>query len=110
MPDSLTPFEVDVATARSLLDRGEAGLIDVREPEEHAICRIAGSRLLPMREIPGTLDSLPRDRKLLVLCHHGGRSARVTQFLRTQGFDHVINVRGGIDAWARELDSSLARY
>ncbi len=110
MSDSLTPFEVDVATARSLLDRGEATLIDVREPEEHAICRITGSRLLPMRKIPGTLDSLPRDRKLLVLCHHGARSARVTQYLRAHGFDRASNVRGGIDAWAADLDPSLARY
>ncbi len=110
MPDSLPPIEVDVATARALLDANEATLLDVREPDEHAICRITGSRLLPMREIPGALASLPRDRKLLVLCHHGGRSARVTQYLRAHGFDRAINVRGGIDAWAADLDPSLARY
>lgn len=110
MPEALTPFEVDVATARSFLERGEATLIDVREPDEHAICQVSGSRLLPMSEIPAALDTLPRDQKLLVLCHHGGRSARVVQFLRAQGFNQAINVRGGIDAWANELDPTLARY
>ncbi|HQF39840.1 MAG TPA: rhodanese-like domain-containing protein [Opitutaceae bacterium] len=110
MPDSLPPIEVDVATAHALLEANEATLIDVREPDEHAICQIKGSRFLPMREIPGALASLPRDRKLLVLCHHGGRSAHVTQYLRAHGFDRAINVRGGIDAWATDLDPSLVRY
>jgi adenylyltransferase/sulfurtransferase len=105
-----TPAEVDVATARDLLSRGSTMLLDVREPHEHAICQVAGSRLLPMRQVPEALASLPRDRRLLVLCHHGGRSARVTQFLRANGFDLAINVRGGIDAWAAELDPSIQRY
>ena len=104
------PREVDVATARDLLARGEAELLDVREPYEHAICRIPGSRLLPMREVPAALDLLPRDRKLLILCHHGGRSARVAQLLRDEGFAQAIDVRGGIDAWAARLDPALPRY
>ncbi len=104
------PFEIDVATARAWLAAGDAALLDVREPHEHAICQIRGSRLLPMREVPASLDTLPRDRKLLVLCHHGARSARVTQFLRANGFARAINIRGGIDAWAAEIDSSLQRY
>lgn len=104
------PFEIDVATARDLLACGGAELLDVREPHEHAICRIAGSRLLPMRTVPGSLGTLPRDRQLLVLCHHGGRSARVTEFLRANGFARAINIGGGIDAWAAEIDPRLQRY
>lgn len=104
------PSEVDVATARDLLARGGAELLDVREPHEHAICQLAGSRLLPMRKVPASLETLPRDRRLLVLCHHGGRSARVAEFLRANGFARAINVRGGIDAWAAELDPELQRY
>ncbi|MFT3831533.1 MAG: molybdopterin-synthase adenylyltransferase MoeB [Opitutaceae bacterium] len=104
------PLEIDVATAGELLAGGEAELLDVREPHEHAICRIAGSRLLPMRSVPASLDTLPHDRRLLVLCHHGGRSARVTEFLRANGFARASNVRGGIDAWAAKLDPSLPRY
>ncbi len=114
--DPLSPFdgdtlpEVDVGTARAELAGGGALLLDVREPHEHALCRIAGSRLLPMRSVPDALATLPRDRRLFVLCHHGSRSARVTGFLRANGFARATNVRGGIDAWAAELDPSLPRY
>jgi adenylyltransferase/sulfurtransferase len=63
-----------------------------------------------MRQIPEQIATLPRDTPLLALCHHGGRSMRVTQFLRANGFTNVSNVAGGIDAWAGQIDPSLARY
>ena len=103
------PLEVDVTTAAQLLRRG-AILLDVREPAEFDICRIADSREIPMGQIPEQLATLPRDTPLLALCHHGGRSMRVTQFLRANGFTNVSNVAGGIDAWAVEIDPSVARY
>jgi adenylyltransferase/sulfurtransferase len=104
-----TPLEVDV-TAAAVQLRAGALLIDVREPHEVAICAIDGSRRIPMQQIPGQLEALPRDRLILVHCHHGGRSLRVTQYLRAQGFTQVSNVAGGIDAWAELIDPSLARY
>jgi len=104
-----TPLEVDVTVAAKLVREG-AVLLDVREPAEFEICRIAGSREIPMRQIPEQLATLPRDTPLLALCHHGGRSLRVTQFLRANGFMNVSNVAGGIDAWAGQIDPSLARY
>lgn len=104
-----TPLEIDVATAARLQREG-ALLLDVREPNEVATCAIAGSRPIPMRQIPESLDDLPRDRLILVQCHHGGRSLRVTQFLRANGFTQVSNVAGGIDAWAVEIDPTLTRY
>jgi len=104
-----TPIEVDVITAAQLVREG-AVLLDVREPVELAICRVAGSREIPMRQIPEQLDELPRDTLLLVLCHHGHRSMRVTQFLRANGFAKVSNVAGGIESWAGQIDPSLARY
>ncbi|MBI2496728.1 MAG: hypothetical protein HYV75_01955 [Opitutae bacterium] len=104
-----TPLEVDVATAAQLLRKG-ALLVDVREPDEVARCQVPGSRVIPMRQIPENTPALPRDRPILVLCHHGGRSRRVTQFLRANGFVNVTNVAGGIDAWAAEIDPALARY
>ncbi len=104
-----TPLEVDVTTAARLQQEG-ALLLDVREPIEVATCAIAGSRHIPMRQIPESLPDLPRDRLILVQCHHGGRSLRVTQFLRANGFEQVSNVAGGIDAWAEQIDPSLARY
>ena len=71
---------------------------------------VDGAESIPMQEIPARLASLPRDRHLLGLCHHGGRSLRVCQYLRAQGFPAVTNITGGIDAWAREIDPRLARY
>lgn len=104
-----TPPEIDVATAAQQLRAG-ALLLDVREPYEVATCAIPGSRHIPMRHIPEALGDLPQDRDILVLCHHGGRSLRVMQFLRANGFARVSNVAGGIDAWAQEIDPTLPRY
>lgn len=106
------PLELSVAEVKRLLDSAPdtAMLIDVREPYETEICRIAGAEHIPMRQIPEHLDAFPRDRHLLILCHSGGRSLRVTEFLRARGFSIVSNVAGGIDAWARELDPAMRRY
>jgi adenylyltransferase/sulfurtransferase len=103
------PLEIDVATAAQMLREG-AVLLDVREPFEVAICAVAGSRHIPMRRIPENLPDLPADRPILVLCHTGMRSLRVTQFLRANGFAQTANVGGGIDAWAEQIDPNLARY
>jgi sulfur-carrier protein adenylyltransferase/sulfurtransferase len=106
------PLELSVAEAKRLLDGAgdRALLIDVREPYETEICAIPGARHIPMQQIPEQLETLPREKHLLVLCHHGGRSRRVTEFLRSRGLAAVTNVDGGIDAWAAELDPALRRY
>ncbi|MDB6115776.1 MAG: moeZ 1 [Lacunisphaera sp.] len=104
-----TPIEIDVPAAAQMVRDG-ALLLDVREPFEVATCAVAGSRLIPMRQIPENLANLPKDRHILVMCHHGGRSLRVTQFLRANGFAQASNVTGGIDAWAGQIDPTLARY
>lgn len=106
------PLEISVEEAARLLHdgTGRARLIDVREPGEHALCRIEGALLIPMREIPAALPSLPRDKHLLIQCHHGSRSLRVTHWLRAQGMNSVSNIAGGIDAWSREIDPSIPRY
>lgn len=104
-----TPLEIDVATAARLQAEG-ALLLDVREASEVATCAIPGSQHIPMNQIPESLPDLPKDRLILVQCHHGGRSMRVTQFLRANGFTQVTNIAGGIDAWAVEIDPTLARY
>ena len=93
-----------------LRSAGITTLIDVREPWETEICRVAGAELIPMRRIPEHLTTLPKDRHLLIMCHHGGRSQNVTHFLRSHGFTAVSNVAGGISAWADEIDPSLPRY
>lgn len=108
MPKELPP-EVDVVTAAQMLRDG-ALLLDVREPFELALSTIAGSRHIPMRQIPGALGELPRDRPIIVLCHAGVRSMKVTGYLRANGYSLVSNIAGGIDAWAEQIDRSLARY
>lgn len=85
-------------------------LLDVREPHELATAAIAGSHHIPMREIPGRTSELPKDQEIVVMCHHGARSARVAGFLETQGFTNVINLDGGIDAWSKQIDPSVANY
>lgn len=104
------PLELPPEAAQRLLQQDSAAVLDVREPYETSICRLPGSLLIPMSEIPARLPHLPRDRPLLVLCHHGGRSLRVTQYLRSHGFDQAANIAGGIDLWARRIDPTLARY
>ena len=63
-----------------------------------------------MRQIPERASALPKDRHILVLCHHGARSRRVTDYLRANGFPAVTNIAGGINAWAEQIDPTMQRY
>ncbi len=111
MESGACPLEISVTEANRLLAQtGQVELIDVREPAERELCTIAGSTHIPMGQIPDQLTSLSRERHLLIHCHHGGRSMRVTQFLRAQGFARVSNVAGGIDAWAGQIDPTMKHY
>lgn len=101
--------EISVQEAAQEMAEG-ALLLDVREAYELGIVQVAGSRHVPMQEIPHRLDELPRDTPILCLCHHGGRSLRVATFLHERGFPDIANVRGGIDRWAAELDPAMRRY
>lgn len=103
------PFEVDVTEAHRLFQDG-AVLLDIREPFETGFCSIPGSLLLPLRQIPESIGVLPAETIILVLCHHGTRSARVTQYLRAQGLARAVNVAGGINAWSRQVDPSIPCY
>src|SRR5687767_10490404 len=106
------PVEIDVLSVKQMFDQGEKFmLLDCREPDEVAAARIEGSTHIPMREIPGRVAELKADAssRIVVHCHHGGRSLRVTQFLRQQGLPSVQNMNGGIDAWSQQVDSSVPR-
>ncbi|MFC5455913.1 molybdopterin-synthase adenylyltransferase MoeB [Prosthecobacter fluviatilis] len=85
-------------------------LLDVREPHEQSISRIDGAVLIPLGELGTRVAELPRDKRILVHCKSGGRSARAVSLLREQGFDNVWNISGGIIAWAREIDPTMAEY
>lgn len=107
------PAEIDVAAVDRLMQSGEPLLLlDCRQPEENALVRLPGSTLIPMQEIPARIEELApfRDRPVVVYCHHGVRSLRVAHWLRAQGFSQVQNMRGGIDAWALEIDPAMPRY
>lgn len=98
----------------SVQAQGQPILLDVREPFEVALARIAppGCQTvhIPMGVVPPRLNELDPRRPLACLCHHGGRSMQVAMFLKARGFEQVVNVQGGIDAWANEVDPSVARY
>ncbi|MEK7322106.1 MAG: rhodanese-like domain-containing protein [Pseudomonadota bacterium] len=85
-------------------------LLDVREPHEWAICRIEGSRHIPMNQIPEASAELDPAQETIVICHHGGRSARVAAYLTQSGFSNVLNLAGGVDAWAEEVDPAMPTY
>ncbi len=85
-------------------------LLDVREPWEYRIVHLEDSRLVPMREIPETAGELDQEQEIIVICHHGIRSRHVALYLENQGFSKVINLRGGIDAWARNTDRQMPTY
>jgi adenylyltransferase/sulfurtransferase len=85
-------------------------LVDVREPWEAAIASIDGSRLVPLGMLGQSFEHLDRDRPLVLYCHHGSRSARALDLLRRSGFTKATHLAGGIDAWATQVDPSLARY
>ena len=106
------PPEIDVRSVQQMLDAGERFvLLDCREPPEVATARIAGSIPIPMRDIPARIAELgDQAGRIVVHCHHGGRSMRVTQFLRQQGFEQTQNMAGGIDAWSLEVDPAVPRY
>jgi adenylyltransferase/sulfurtransferase len=108
-----TPLEMDCRSVKARLDAGEDFLfIDCREPDEYAVAHIANTTLIPMGQISGRVAELEpyRDSSIVVHCHHGGRSLRVTNWLRQQGFSKATNMSGGIDEWSQQVDSSVPRY
>ncbi len=105
-PTRMSPQEL-----RGRLDTAGAPLVlDVREPEELALARFPGAVEIPMSQIVSRVDELGRDAEIVVLCHHGVRSAQVAAFLADQGFARVANLVGGIDAWSSLVDPRVPRY
>jgi rhodanese-related sulfurtransferase len=108
------PWETDCRTVQDKLLAAASDflLIDCREPEEHAVARIAGAQLLPMSQLAGRLSELDAHRSSLIVvhCHHGGRSLKVAAWLREQGFARAQSLAGGIDRWSLEIDASVPRY
>lgn len=85
-------------------------LLDVRETWETEICTIDGSINVPLGTLPENIARLPQEEPLVVVCHHGARSMQAVMWLRAHGFKNAVNLRGGIDAWARTVDPAMATY
>jgi rhodanese-related sulfurtransferase len=102
--------EISGAELKRRLDRGVApAILDVREAWEHELCALPGARLIPLDELGARAGELDPAREVVVYCHHGQRSAAAVQWLRRQGIP-AVNLEGGIDAWALEVDPAVRRY
>jgi rhodanese-related sulfurtransferase len=103
--------EITVAELKRRHDAGEKlVLLDVREPDEVTTASIPWATAIPMMQIPARIDEIPHDVPVVVMCHHGGRSDRVAQFLAANGYDNAVNLDGGIDAWSVSVDPGVPRY
>ncbi len=85
-------------------------LLDVREPWEWDVCHLPGAILIPMGELPARLQELNKAAETVVICHHGVRSYHAARYLETVGFGDVVNLSGGVAAWADEVDPVMPRY
>lgn len=108
------PLEISVGEVKAMLDAGDDFLLlDCREESEYAIVKIADTELLPMSQIQARVGELMdhRDKRVVIHCHHGGRSAQVATWLReSHGFSQAQSMAGGVDSWAVEIEPGLPRY
>jgi adenylyltransferase/sulfurtransferase len=110
-PPAASDWEITVEELKGRLDRNDKlFILDVRNPEEFQICRIPGSTLLPLPELPQRFKELNQDQEMVIHCKSGMRSLKATNFLRQQGFRNVKNLKGGILAWADRIDPSVPKY
>lgn len=103
---TITPLELDERRKRG----EQLELIDVRERIEYEMARVEGARLLPLSQFQMWSETLDPEAEIVVMCHHGIRSAQVCSFLARQGFKKLSNLAGGIDRWSHEVDSSVPLY
>lgn len=101
---------ISVHQLKEKIEKGEkVFLLDVREPYEYKVANLNG-HLIPLGQLADRVHELDPERATVVYCHHGNRSAFAVQFLKNQGFENVLNLAGGIDAWSEEVDPKLTRY
>ena len=99
-----------LALAERLKAKENMAILDVREDWETERCKIQGSLHIALNELPQRVQELSKDVPLVVLCHHGMRSLRAVIWLRGQGYDNAVNLEGGIDGWARQVDRGMGTY
>lgn len=102
---------ISATELKALMDKKkDVVLLDVREETEFKICRIPGAKLIPLGQLPEFFSQLDPAKEMVVHCHHGGRSRKAIQFLKTKGFAKLTNLDGGIDAWSEHVDAAVPRY
>jgi len=103
--------EITVQELKKLIySNADFQLIDVREPHEYDICNINGE-LIPQAEIPHNVDKISRDKQVVIHCRSGARSGNMVNWLeKNQGFTNLYNLKGGILAWADQIDPSMTKY
>lgn len=107
----MTIRQVRASDVAERLKRGDAlVLLDVREPDELALCRIDGARHIPLGDLPQRFSQLDPEHEIIVFCHHGKRSLMAANFLHQQGYPNVASMTGGIEAWSLEVDPRVPRY
>jgi len=102
-------MEVEVLELKKMLKSNEVVLLDVREPYEIEICNVKGSLFIPMNEIPQNIEQLEKEKRYAVICHSGVRSLYVSNYLNSLGYS-ALNVIGGIERWATDVDKNMKRY
>src|SRR4051812_1661156 len=103
--------EITPQQLKARIDAGEnLFVLDVRNPNEFQICRIPGTTLLPLPELPARFAEVPKDREVIVHCKSGMRSAKAIEFLKGQGYSKLLNLTGGILGWAEKVDPGMPRY
>lgn len=106
MPKNITPQDL-----KARWDQGESLLVlDVREPWEVQEASVQGALNVPMDDVPASLEKIPQDRAVVVMCHTGSRSAFIAEWLEMRGYQNILNLVGGIDRWAWEIDPEIPRY
>jgi len=104
-------MDITVRELKERMDRGDAPIvIDVREPNEHAICQIPGARLIPQGQLAQHLAEFDPSAEIVVHCKMGGRSGRAVAMMRQHGFSNARNLTGGVLAWVSEIDPSQPKY
>ncbi len=104
--------EFSATELKQYLDNAEQQplLLDVRQPWEYDVCRLENCQLIPMSQIPAKLDQLDQNQETVVICHHGIRSRSVGRYLEQAGFTNIINLSGGVDQWAKQVDTRMPTY
>ncbi|MEQ1637577.1 MAG: rhodanese-like domain-containing protein [Methylococcales bacterium] len=107
----MTVQQLTVTALQAMLAQSEPlVLLDVREPREFDYAQITGSILIPLQQLPQRLNELDSTKAIAVICHHGMRSQQAAEYLVHTGFNQVLNVKGGIDAWSLDCDAGVPRY